>query len=207
MSVKGSRAWINDIQNILHEHPECTGSDNETKKDQLGDQLSVFREILIQGKKISQIICYIWNEGEGAEILDKYFRGEDESKNLSDLLYASKEKQSSEYELLAKVFSKNLDAIPIFKDEEGTPRVMFDVSVEKFEGSLNDPRPSQNKTLFMTIPYPPRPQTVETGTKGYAPIKKEELENWVADQIYHPTNEKRKIKYFPSNPYLPASTS
>lgn len=195
MSVAGSKLWLSGIQDILNE----SSSTNEK------NALQWHRELLIQGKKISQLICYIWDDKPGAAELDEYFRGTSD-KSLSDLLYAAKsDKDQTAYNLLSPIFGG--ENLPIFEKQEGIQRIVFEVSVEKFEGSLNDPRPNQNKVLVMTIPYPPRPEVIENYTQGYAPIKKEELTNWVNDRTYKPESLGEKIEYFPSNPYLPSSTS
>jgi len=156
-----------------------------------------YEDLLRQGKKLSQLICYIWYYGDpkrckGEEYdtayeLDKYFR-EVEGKKLSDLLFAQPDNE--EYSLLKEVFSKQIeklsekDILPIFNTKDAQ-HIRFRVSAEKFEGHLDDPLPTEDKILVMNIPYPPRPEIVIDDYVGYAPIREGEMTNWIENRTYN----------------------
>ncbi|CBN54734.1 MULTISPECIES: hypothetical protein [Kamptonema] len=155
------------------------------------------KRILVQSKKLSHLIVHIWLNRPGASELDKYFK---QSQNLSKLLLAS-DPNSVEYKLLRNIFQPQ--DIPIFNEEEGF-YYSFKVTVNQFEGSLDDPLPGQaanpgEKGVFtMWIPYPPRP---EISTDPIASLHPSELEEWLKSPVNHPPY------FYAANPYIPTSTT
>lgn len=153
------------------------------------------KRLLVQSKKLSHLVVHIWLNKAGASELDKYFK---QSQNLSKLLLATKD-NPKEYELLRNVFEDK--DLPIFNEEEGH-YYSFRVTVDQFEGSLDDPLPGQAANpgeqgiLTMWIPYPPRPEISETPA---APLNPSELEGW----LNSPVNE--SPYFYAENPYIPTT--
>jgi hypothetical protein len=183
----GSRDWVIDAQDSLQ-------GENISS-----DQRSTMMPILIQGKKLSQLICFIWTneDPETAQELDKIFKsGQDEL--LKKLLFAHSGEPTPEYKLMLKVFKA--EDLPIFVSED---KELFKIKVvvDKYQGGLSDPTTSEPSTL--TIPYPPCPQIVndiDVPSSGSAPIKKSELKDWM--------NQSPNDKPFaPTNPYIPTTCS
>jgi hypothetical protein len=156
------------------------------------------KRILVQSKKLSHLIVHIWLNKAGASELDKYFK---RSQNLSKLLLASKDNNPKEYELLRNVFEDK--DLPIFNEEEGH-YYSFRVTVDHFEGSLDDPLPGQSanpgeqEVFTMWIPYPPRPEISEAPA---APINPSELKEWLKSPINQPPY------FYAENPYIPTSST
>lgn len=188
----GTREWVERTQKHISQ-------DSVTKKN-LTSQY--FDKLLTQGKKLSQIVAYIWlNEDcQTAQKLDGYFkRGNDEE--LKKLLCAEDPK-TEEYQLLFKVF-KDAKHLPIY-DRDDLNYLKFRVIVDKFEGNISDPSPSDNGMLTVTIPYPPRPEILDDTLvleQKVAPIKKSELKEWL-DQA-----PDRQPYFYENNPYIPATSS
>ncbi|NER99834.1 MAG: hypothetical protein F6J86_39520 [Symploca sp. SIO1B1] len=197
MLMLGSREWIKVVQKNL-----STGNPNDPNSQEF------YKKLLIQGKKISQLISYIWLGGDGAKQLDVYFKEIDKNKKIKDLFCAckdeTKKEQTPEYELLKKVFPKDSD-LPIFSINDAA-FFEFKIATNKFEGSFSDPAPQENKVLYIAVPYPPRPAISEFSPEErennpFSVIDKQELEEWLES----PSDES---PYFPpSNPYIPASSS
>lgn len=186
----GTRQWMSKVQSTLENLPKTSAS---------GDNLTsqYLKQILIQGKKMSQIICYIWlnRDTETARELDGYFkRGNDEE--LKKLLFADKP-ETDEYKLLLNVFQP--EYLPIFHADDRN-FFNFRVAIDKYEGSINDPGASDEGVLTVTIPYPLPPQLSEDETIS-ATIYKSELEEWL-------NQAPDEYPYFyENNPYIPASSS
>lgn len=193
----GTREWISTVQQALI----------GLQKDSDNINAKFYLKLLKQGKKISQIVSYIWlnEDPETAQKLDGYFkRGDDEE--LKKLLFAE-DPETEEYKILLKIFQK--EHLPIFSQDD-KEFVKFRVETNTFEGRLSDPGPSDNGILSITIPYPPRPELSddydEANNKilplnGFAAIKQSELKEWL-DQ------EPDQAPYFyENNPYIPASSS
>lgn len=183
-----TRQWICKVQN-------CMTSETFAREDNIHFQY--YKKILAQGKKLSQLICYIWlnKDPETARELDQYFKGV-HNKDLNELLFAE-DPEKYEYKLLLKVF-KDQQYLPIFNSQD-KEFFKFEVRVDKFEGSISDPGPSEEKILTLSIPYPPRPQIVDDcdPLAGAAPIKIHELQEWLDQAPNEPP-------YFPeNNPYIP----
>ncbi|MEH1843169.1 MAG: hypothetical protein V7L20_31650 [Nostoc sp.] len=183
----GTKQWISNCQKLISDE-----KDNRNHR--------YFQTILIKGKKISQIISYIWlnQDEEAAKKLDGYFkRGKDEE--LKKLLFAN-DPETDEYKLLIKVF-KEERFLPIF-DEDDKQYFKFRVTVDKFEGNLSDPGPSDEEVLTMTIPYPPRPNIFDDSSQNkVTPLDKSQLQEWL-DQ-----NPEEKPYFYEDNPYIPTTTS
>ncbi|MEH2127673.1 hypothetical protein [Nostoc sp.] len=189
----GTREWISKVQEIIGGNNFANNKNREE-----------FENLLIQGKQISQIISYIWLEEdkEAAQELDGYFRKHNnDNQKLKKLFFAS-ESETDEYQLLLKVF-KEKTHLPIFhKDDQEL--VNFRVVIDKFEGNISNPEPSNNGILTVTIPYPPRPQIfddTEIPIKGYTTIKQSELKEWL-----NQAPDKEPYMY-ENNFYIPASSS
>lgn len=163
--------------------------------------------LLVKGKKISQIIAYIWaNDNETSQQLDKYFKVPASSTNpLSSLLFA--QEGDLQYKLLEEVFKEHPDALPIF-DKSETKLYNFQVTYNRFEGVLTDPTPGEDTAITMIIPYPPRPQIyddlvlppppVDPLAKN-APLKASELKAWLEEDPNIPPY------YYQENPYIPTT--
>ena len=190
----GTRQWISEVQ-----VPTTTRAQTPSSN---GLYSVYFEKLLIQGKKISQIISYIWlnQDPQTAQVLDGYFkRGDDEQ--LKKLLFAE-EHETDEYKLLLKVF-KDKHYLPIF-DPADKGFLKFRIAIDKFEGNISDPGPGDNGLLTVTIPYPPRPEVSDdtmAPQEGYAPIKTSELKEWL-DQA-----PDEKPYFYENNPYIPTTTS
>lgn len=153
--------------------------------------------MLIQGKRVSQIIAYIWlyidsndeDKRNTAQELDRYFKQGGAS--LEDLLCAKPE--SSEFKFLQKVFGQDQLKEAIFDEAE---RAYYDfyVTVNEFRSAIEDPEVGE-KVFKVRMPYPPRPQiSDENGL-----LTRRELEAWIES----PSN-----KGFPSeNPFIPTTCS
>lgn len=192
----GTREWISRVQSTL------------TKLQGDSDNINVvyFEELLEQGKKISQIIAYIWlnKDPKTAQKLDGYFKRGDDGE-LKKLLFAD-DPETNEYKLLLKVFSK--EYLPIFM-KDSKDFIKFRVITNTFEGSLSDPGPSDNGILSITIPYPPRPEIhddvndegEEIIEEKYTAIKESELQEWLDKDPDKPPY------FYENNPYIPATSS
>ncbi|MEB3283074.1 MAG: hypothetical protein VKK42_29550 [Lyngbya sp.] len=196
----GSRKWISQAQNTLTDDNNVRGASDNINA-------LYFKKLLTQGKKISQIISYIWfnEDRETAQQLDGYFkRGDDEE--LKKLLFA-KDSQTEEYKLLLKVFQQE-EYLPIF-DEDDQKFIKFRVATNTFEGSISDPGPSDDGILSITIPYPPCPAISDdiddsgstVSFPGFAAIKKSELKEWLNE------NPNEDPYFYENNPYIPATSS
>lgn len=182
----GTREWISKVQDTISD----------------GDNISDNSQIFKQGKKISQIISYIWLEQdkEAAQELDRYFKRantEEGKKNLKKLLFAN-DSETNEYKLLFKIF-KDTKHLPIFHpDDENS--FEFRVVPDKFEGNQSDIQ--ANGRITITIPYPPRPEIFDDTTvevKGFTIIKQSELKEW----LIQAPDEKPYI--YENNPYIPTT--
>ena len=187
----GTRQWMCKTQKCISQ--EDLNNGNLTSK--------YFDKLLTQGKKLSQIITYIWlnKDYQTAQKLDGYFkRGNDEELKK---LFSAKDPQTEEYKLLLKVFGKET-YLPIYNQDD-LKYLKFRVIVDKFEGDIDDPGPSDNGVLTVTIPYPPRPEISDNSEsqKKVAPIKKSELEEW----LKHPSD--RQPYFYENNPYIPSTSS
>lgn len=186
----GTRQWMCKTQNQL--------SQQELNNGNLTSQY--FDKLLTQGKKLSQIITYIWlnQDYQTAQKLDGYFkRGDD--KELKKLFSAKD--SGEEYELLIKVFGDE-KYLPIYNQDD-LKYLKFRIIVDKFEGDIDDPGPSDDGVLTVTIPYPPRPEISDNSEsdKEVMPIKKSELEEW----LKQPSDQ--KPYFYESNPYIPSTSS
>ena len=89
MPELGTRAWLNKLQTQIQKSSLQTqiqkSSNTGNGSSQLGITDQFYINLLIQGKKISQLICYIWSneEPETSYKLDEYFRGTDDKKKLT----------------------------------------------------------------------------------------------------------------------------
>lgn len=191
----GTRQWISKVEATLSGGIASANSN-----------IPYILKILSQGKKISQIIAYIWldQDHEVAQKLDGYFKRGD-NQELKDLLFAHNP-ETNEYKLLRNVFQEK--HLPIFHiDDE--PFLQFKIVTNKFEGELSDPEPSDDSILTLTIPYPPRPKISddfnESGSPKpideYTTIKKSELKEWLNQ------NPEEKPFFYENNPYIPTSSS
>ncbi len=190
---------------------------NREKYVNIGTTGGFFQKLLSQGKKISQIVSYIWlnEDRETAEKLHEYFKS-GKHEVLEKLLFANKVERNDqgeltdEYKLLLKIFKA--EHLPIF-DPEDKGFFLFRVTIDKFEGSISDPSPSDigsngSRLLVLTIPYPVPPAILndldcsdETPQTGFALIKKSELITWLGQDPNVPP-------YFnDNNPYIVASSS
>lgn len=184
----GTREWVIDAQDSLQ-------GENFSP-----EQPSTMMQILIQGKKLSQLICFIWanEDPETAQELDKIFKsGQDEL--LKKLLCAHSGEPTPEYNLMLKVFKAEDLPVLLSNDKE---LFKIKIVVDKYQGGISDPTTSEPSIL--TIPYPPRPQIVTDSdvvtSSGSAPIKKSELKDWM--------NQSPNDKPFaPTNPYIPTTCS
>ena len=195
--MKGDREWFNYTQN------------KSTKAHDFAPALIISPEdasledpnkpLKIQGKKLSQIIAFIWanEDPETAEKLDQIFR--DGKEKLKKLLFANAEEPSDEYNLLLKIFHP--EDLPIFKSG-AKEFIDFNIVFNQFQGKIDDPLPNSSITPI-TIPYPPSPTILDDTNAtmaGYAPIKKSELKDWL--------NQSPNVKPFASkNPYIPSTSS
>ncbi len=194
----GTRQWICETEQILE------NSNNEEIKSSSNSVMNL-HGILQQGKKISQIIAYIWlNQDENAQKLDEYFKGGNKERVLSKLLFADNP-ETDEYKLLLEIFEEKY--LPIFSkaDQEF---IKFRVATNTFEGSFNDPGPSDNGLFIVTIPYPPCPNIYDdigtddkTKVEKFTIIKRSELKEWLAESPNKPPYSYEK------NPFIPATSS
>lgn len=193
----GTREWVCKTQkNISPEEKDKNLNDNNLTSKYLD-------KLLTQGKKLSQIISYIWlnQDPQTAQELDGYFkRGDDQE--LKKLLCAE-DPETDEYQLLLKVF-KEKQYLPIF-DRDDKNFFNFRVAVDKFEGNISDPGPSDNGILIVTIPYPPRPEISDdihdNPLEGTAPIKISELQEWLEQSPHN------QPYFYENNPYIPSTCS
>jgi hypothetical protein len=174
------------------------------------------QRLLQQGKQLSQIIAYIWRwidvngnpKQEIAKQLKEYFvrptidvsgNGGGNLKNL----FAANPKQDKpttnavEANLLRQIFpdydSNNKLIFPIFDDSElGKAGYLIEVTVNGFNGMLEDGDRNNPNTIKFVIPYPPKPQF------GEGTITPSELEEWIAN---------KDDKYVADNPYIPTTCS
>lgn len=190
----GTTEWISRVENSLKETTSNSENTNNTYVTQ----------ILRQGKRISQLISYIWlnQDTETAAILDKYFKRGDEG--LKELLFAE-DPESKEYKLLLAVFGERY--FPIFSKQD-KKFINFRVATNTFEGSINDPGAGEHRALTVTIPYPPCPNIFDDISEGskeipverFTVIKKSELKGWVE------SSPEKEPYFFKDNPYIPATT-
>ncbi|AUB42255.1 hypothetical protein COO91_08367 [Nostoc flagelliforme CCNUN1] len=195
----GTKQWISKVEVTI-----------EGKRKRNVDTINVeyFKQLLQQGKKISQIISYIWfdEDHDTAKKLDGYFkRGKND--DLKKLLFAQAP-ETDEYKLLLKVF-KEEKYLPIF-DKDDEQFFMFRVVTDQFEGNISDPGPSDNGILTVTIPYPPRPEIFDDFDEysntvipqnGFTTIKQSELKEWLNQAPDEPPY------FYENNPYIPATSS
>lgn len=185
-AVIGTREWVIDAHNNL------------PGENIAPEQPSSTRQILIQGKKLSRIICFIWSneDPETAGKLDLIFK----SGKLKKLLFAHSGSPSDEYNLLLKIFKP--EDLPIF-DIADLDSIDFQVETNTFQGgSINDPS-VLSPVPKIIIPYPPCPTIVDdtqVAMSGYAPIKKSELKDWMQQSP-------NALPFYPSNPYIPTTCS
>ncbi|MDZ7969789.1 MAG: hypothetical protein RM368_33410 [Nostoc sp. DedSLP03] len=198
----GTRQWISKVEVIIQGDNQGDNFIPETINAKFVKQL------LKQGKKISQIISYIWlnEDPETAKKLDGYFKRADQDE-LKELLFA-KNPETDEYKSLLKVFKQN-NYLPIF-DEEDKQFIEFKVVTDQFEGNISDPGPSDNGILTVTIPYPPRPEifddfdeqsNTEIPSNGVTVIKQSELKEWLIQAPNDPPF------FYENNPYIPSTCS
>lgn len=182
----GSRDWVINAQNSLQGENPCSVTVNQR---------------LIQGKKLSKLICFIWanEDPETAGKLDLIFKTADpQSGKLKKLLFAnSSEESKDEYNLLLKIFKP--EDLPIFKEDENE-KIVFVVITNAFQGSIQDAS-VLNPLTQIVIPYPPCPTVFDDSNaamSGYAPIKKSELKDWLKQS---PNDG----DFYPNNPYIPTT--
>jgi hypothetical protein len=193
--MKGNRDWVVKAQNKLAEIESSA-----PKEDISSAQPSAMKLALIQGKKLSQIICFIWSnkDPETAGKLDRIFKSGNE--NLKKLLFANSEEPSAEYNLLLKIFKA--EDLPIFESAD-RELIEFEVVTNTFQGgSVNDPSVFEPLSQLI-IPYPPCPTVFddsEAAMSGYAPIKKSELKDWL-------NQSPNDSPFHPNNPYIPTTCS
>lgn len=70
---------------------------------------------------------------------------------------------------------------------------LFQITVNSFQGTIEDPTKNAPELMKFTIPYPPCPKI------GKATVTSDELEHWIANR--------EKDEYFAKNPYIPTSCS
>lgn len=162
-----------------------------------GQQLSPIQLQLIQGKKISKIICFIWanEDPETAGKLDLIFK----SGKLEKLLFAHSGEPTDEYNLLLKIFKP--EDLPIFGIVD-LKLIVFEVVTNTFQGKCEDLSVS-NPLTQIVIPYPPCPTVFDDSNarmSGYVPIKKSELKDWLKQS---PNDS----PFYPNNPYIPTTCS
>ncbi|WP_449418798.1 hypothetical protein [Phormidium nigroviride] len=156
------------------------------------------QNLLVQSKKLSQIIAYIWLNKTHAKILDDYFKETGDKKLVTLLTAHNKSAPPELLEALKDVFhDQPSNALPIFSEEEAQ-HYSFRVDVNKFQGAITDPYPGDDGILTLWIPYPPLPKISE---KANAPINPNELEGWLSQ----PSNQPPYI--YVDNPYIPTTSS
>lgn len=182
----GSRDWVIDAQDSLQ------------GEDISPDQRSTMMPKLIQGKKLSKIICFIWanEDPETAGKLDLIFK----SGKLKKLLFAHSGEPTDEYNLLLKIFKP--EDLPIF-DPADLELIVFEVVTNTFQGGSTKDPSVLNPVSQIVIPYPPCPTVLDDSNAampGYAPIKKSELKDWLKQSP-------NDIPFYPNNPYIPTTCS
>ena len=114
----------------------------------------------------------------------------EEDKLLKSVFLADEESNDSKVKdnLIFPMFDK-------FELGEEFPELgyLFQVNLNSFHGTLDDPTKNAPELMKFNIPYPPCPKI------GNATVTLDELEDWIANRE---TNE-----YFAQNPYIPTSCS
>jgi hypothetical protein len=185
MSEKGTRSWISEAYKSIKKGNQRTISNSE--------------ELLQIGKKLSQLITFIWfnEDPDTAQKLDGYFkRGDNEE--LKKLLFAN-EPTTDEYQLLLKVF-KEAKLLPIFNQDD-IEFTSFKIVVDKFEGQIGDPTRDKPGEVTYYIPYPPSPPIVDDTTPGYTTIRKSEVVEWLNQSPLEGPY------IYEENPYIPSTSS
>lgn len=199
----GERTWFVSTQDSMGASLNRFGT--------LGTTGEFFERLLIQGKKISQLVAWMWSneDPKAAQELDKYFKS-GKNEMLKRLLFANESEGGPEYNLLLKVFQA--EYLPIFEKED-EDFFIFRVAIDKFEGNISDPGPSDigsggNRILVFTIPYPVRPPIFDDTNSdspdsptGFTVIKKSELKEWLEQR------PDEKPYFYENNPYIPTSSS
>ncbi|TRU49476.1 MAG: hypothetical protein EWV49_08830 [Microcystis aeruginosa Ma_QC_Ch_20071001_S25] len=180
--------------------------------------LEFLSRIYQQSKQISQIVTYIWRWADDttnshkkavAIELKQYF--DNPTTNTKDIggklkvLFQATPKNSGIINdpsyLLWAVFEEDATnnenyIFPMFDEFELGTKIAglgywFEVKVDAFHGTLDDPDGNDPHVFKFNIPYPPRPCI------GEATVTTEELQAWIENR--------EKFEYFAKNPYIPTT--